>query len=556
MVWGLFPSNPLSGEEKYYIFTKGTYKVGRKGCDVTLNDKGVSRIHAEIIVDAMESLEPIENRSSTCVSKVRIRDCSKYGTYIVKNSSIKERVDDCPGKEKYLKDGDLVKFGTGELTYRFSYVPLIFYLCNFTSSQGTQFTQEIVSSIGACVAYKWTTECTHVIVDPFMPVTEEIIDIILSKKPLVLSTWLELVAGTRIHNEIPSYSQYIPTLALDDESVTVADTRTRENCLKGYTFVLGSSNKYRFKERVQSILEVAGAKVLSAEDFDSNTQEQVGFDNFMVLVIPADSTERFCQNSSLSKVNEIKLISAVISGYLDPSLLISSSIVVVSSSCSTDETVVADSDAEAETATSDHPTMAKVVVGNAGDVSERYALKKHTVSLSEDALGADSMLQSDRKIIRGKEATECKSVYETSANQVASLLGDGKIMSFLEPKREVANAKSNSLESQNLDILYSQNLIVKGTNAQASTGAVTNVGVINFKRFRKSNMQSGNSFSNLVPFSKYPYTDSDYDKEVVEHVKDEKRRKQMEAMAEDLFHNERKRRRGVAGSVQKLLSLS
>uniref|UniRef100_F6H9J4 Uncharacterized protein n=1 Tax=Vitis vinifera TaxID=29760 RepID=F6H9J4_VITVI len=31
MVWGLFPVDPLSGEDSYYIFAKGTYKVGRKG---------------------------------------------------------------------------------------------------------------------------------------------------------------------------------------------------------------------------------------------------------------------------------------------------------------------------------------------------------------------------------------------------------------------------------------------------------------------------------------------------------------------------------------------
>lgn len=34
-------------------------------------------------------------------------------------------------------------------------------------------------------------------------------------------------------------------------------------------------------------------------------------------------------------------------------------------------------------------------------------------------------------------------------------------------------------------------------------------------------------------------SDSDYDKEVSEYVKDEKRRKQMESMAEDLFNTER-----------------
>lgn len=551
MVWGLFPVHPHSGDEKYYIYAKGTYKVGRKGCDVTIcNDKSISRIHAEIIVDAMESLGPIENRSSNFSSKVRIRDCSKYGTFFERNGT-RKKILDCPGKEIYLSDGDLVTFGTGNVIYRFSFVPLIFYLCNFTSSQETP-TQNKVSSIGACFANNWTRECTHVIVDPFMPVTEEIIDIILSKKPLVQSTWLELVAATRIHNDIPSYSQYMPTLTLDGGSVTVADTRTRETSLKGYTFVLGSANMYRFRDRVQSLLEVAGAKVLSVEEFDSNSQVLVETYKFLVLVIPADSVEGFRQNSSLSKVNEIRLISAVISGYLDPSILISPSI-VVSSSCSTDETVVADSDVETETATSDHRTTANAVVGDAVDESEKQTCKNYANSLGEDDLKADLTQQNLTKKTRGREDTDYMSKEEISVNQVASSLGDAKVLNFLEPKREVVTGKKDDLESPNLDILYSQKLIVRATNARASTDFTMDDGVINFKRFRKTNTQSGNSFSNLVPFSKYAYSDSDYDKEVTEYVKEEKKRKQMEAMAEDLFNNERGRRRGVAGSLHGLL---
>ncbi|XP_021746816.1 nijmegen breakage syndrome 1 protein-like isoform X2 [Chenopodium quinoa] len=509
MVWGFFPVNPLSGEEKYYIYTKGTYKVGRKGCDVNIaNDKGVSRIHAEIIVDIMESLKPFDKRSSSVSSKVRIRDCSKYGTFIVKDSGRKEKVHDSPGKEIYLKDGDLVKFGSGDLTYRFSYVPLNFYLCNFTSSQRTPFTQDKISSIGACVSREWTKECTHVLVDPFMPVTEEVIDIVLAKKPVILSTWLEIIAGTRIHNEIPSYSQYIPTLTLDGESVSIADTRTRENCLKGYTFVLGSANKYRFKDRVQSLLEFAGAKVLSITDFDNNIQDQVETDKCLALVIPADSAEKFCLDSSLSKVNEIKLISAVLSGYLDPSIIMSSS----------------NSDAEAET--SNHPSV----------ICEELGMQNNTKKFS------------------GTETTDCMNIDKKSANKDALSPEVGKALSFLEPKREVANARNDDLESWNLDILYSQKLIVRNTNTNVSVSSVSDGEVINFKCFRKTNLQSGNSYSNLVPYSKYPYTDSDYDKEVVEYVKDEKKRKQMEAMAEDLFKNERGRRRRVAGSIQEMLN--
>lgn len=89
------------------------------GCDVIVNkDKGVSRIHAEIVVDEMASVGSLQNKSSNISSKVRIRDCSKYGTFIIKNTGSKEKVHECPNKETSLKDGDLVSFGTGNATYR------------------------------------------------------------------------------------------------------------------------------------------------------------------------------------------------------------------------------------------------------------------------------------------------------------------------------------------------------------------------------------------------------------------------------------------------------
>lgn len=74
-------------------------------------DKGVSRVHAEIIVDAMTSMGP----GTTNSSYVRIKDLSKYGTFINKNLGSENRVHN---KESALRDGDMVSFGTGTATYR------------------------------------------------------------------------------------------------------------------------------------------------------------------------------------------------------------------------------------------------------------------------------------------------------------------------------------------------------------------------------------------------------------------------------------------------------
>ncbi|CAI9110352.1 OLC1v1010360C1 [Oldenlandia corymbosa var. corymbosa] len=60
---------------------------------------------------------------------------------------------------------------------------------------------------------------------------------------------------------------------------------------------------------------------------------------------------------------------------------------------------------------------------------------------------------------------------------------------------------------------------------------------------------SGNSFDNLIPYSKGPYKESDYgNEEVAQSFKEEKKRKQMEAMADDLFNHYGGRKRAAAGS--------
>uniref|UniRef100_A0A7C9DAY5 DNA helicase n=1 Tax=Opuntia streptacantha TaxID=393608 RepID=A0A7C9DAY5_OPUST len=164
------------------------------------------------------------------------------------------------------------------------------------------------------------------------------------------------------------------------------------------------------------------------------------------------------------------------------------------------------------------------------------------------------MQENSRTLVRkeDKQATEYESTEDKSLNHAASL-GDDHTVNFIDPNRAVVRKEKDNPELGNVDIMYSQNLVVRDANPQFSTGNATESGVINFKRFRKTNIQSGNSFTNLVPFSKYPYTDSDYDKEISEYVKEEKKRKQMEAVAEDLFNTEKGRRRGVAGSLQGLL---
>ncbi|XP_026408199.1 nijmegen breakage syndrome 1 protein-like [Papaver somniferum] len=540
MVWGLFPVESLPGEQKYFIFSKGTYKVGRRGCDVIINtDKGVSRVHAEVVVNSMTSLDPLHGNSSNFSLDVHIKDLSKYGTFINKKQGSKANVHDHPNKETTLKDGDLISFGTGNATYRFCFVPLIFFVYRSIPPKVDRSLQEQISSIGASATHNWKSGCTHALVDDSAPVEEDLLDAIMAQKPVILNKWIKVVAEKNISSELPSFADCLPTLMLEGSPVKVVDPKSRENCLAGYTFLFGELYLYTFGEQLQSLLDVAGSKYLSVNGFCSTSQaSQDGASNRVVLVIPARSENQFNGQQhirSLPRLTDVKLISAILSGQLDPSA-VESPPILVSSSCSTDETIVADSDVEMDTATTHG------VTANAHLVTPK---NEDEPTINVDI--ANDPTISDEAMPPVSHANSPTSKFQSLSSKVE----DGVMIEKMDKDDEY-----DTSVVQNSDIVYTQDLIVRDTNPPASFVSTTIRGVVNFKCFRRRETESGNSYRCLIPFSKNPYRESEYgNEEVAEHVKEEKKRKQMEAISEDLFNNDKSRRRGAAGtSIRELLT--
>ncbi|XVE72031.1 hypothetical protein DITRI_Ditri11bG0006000 [Diplodiscus trichospermus] len=443
MVWALLPGSSEE-ENKYYIFRKGTYTVGRKGCDIIINkDKGVSRIHAHLTVDEM-------TRSS---SHVRIKDLSKYGTFISKNLSSKQKVHEFPNKQTSLEDGDMLSFGTGNATYRFSYVPLVFYICSAEASPMNHHLQDKVSSIGARLTHVFCEECTHVLIDQHMPLRKDLLDAIVAKKPVFHSSWLEFVADKSIHAEFPDCRLHLPTVIVDGVAIEVSDPKSRENCLRGYTFLLESTFMYNFGDRLQLLLEVSGSTTIWIEDICSSIRaSERGENTHLTYVVPGRSVDKFDHLDKLGvsyRVNEMAIIRAVLSGNLDQSILVSSS-VVVSSSCSTDETVVADSDEENEIAT---PVNATAAIHKDGDST--YA-NRPEISMETPTTYVSK---------------EVSKYHDTNRSE------DGQV-TFKDDKNAAEYEYGGS-------VVYSQVLIVRDVNISSTSSFITDYGVINYKRFRK-----------------------------------------------------------------------
>lgn len=99
------------------------------GCDIIINkDKGVSRIHAELTLDSTAVSTSRRNKSFV----IRVKDCSKYGTFVKTDLGTNDKVHELPNKEKILRDGDIITFGTGAATYRYSWLLNLMFLVVFS----------------------------------------------------------------------------------------------------------------------------------------------------------------------------------------------------------------------------------------------------------------------------------------------------------------------------------------------------------------------------------------------------------------------------------------
>lgn len=585
MVWELEPLNS-SGSSKYYLISKETYKVGRKDCAVTIQtDKTISRVHAEIIVEAAPSWNALQCFSGIPSPEIRLKDLSKFGTFVNKEICSKP-VYSLANKETILCNGDLITFGTNNTTFRLNFVPFLFCIPALESLNRKYDLCTVVSSMGAYATEKWMSECTHLVVEDYSPITNDVMEAIMAKKPIVVYDWLQAMVGqTSFPSEIPSCLSFPPTMSLKCGKVSVrvkiTDPKHREACLCGATFVIGPLHLYHYKEKLQLLLEVAGATVISFAKRCSSTQKAGVSSEREILIIPAEGTKKnlgldsneFSYIKEIPRLSEDKVVEAVVSG--DSSAFTFETPLCPSSS-STKETVdVADSEDEVEVTTrhqhdkviDSHNTS---LSGNdvrlspickerqiVSDATEMTRLKpvpeagSAGLSLAKSSLEESSATRTRQQFIRVTDDEECLIIEgqkeelchrKTTEPATALEVKAGTEGYIMTEERDVGSETS---EFQKFDILYNSNLIVRKDWDYRSTNYSSKKGTPNFKCFRKKSTISGNSFNALIPFGRDPYKDADYGREMVEFIKEEKKRKEAEALAEDLFNAERlKRQRG------------
>lgn len=155
---------------------------------------------------------------------------------------------------------------------------------------------------------------------------------------------------------------------------------------------------------------------------------------------------------------------------------------VITSSCSTDETIVADSDEEIETVASIPSSVALDTIQIGESESKRKANGFIVMSDDQGAEGhiSDTNIESlhnesigDIITNRGNERVETSGQIACSEDRYCSKVARGM--------------KDDDSDTKNSDIIYSQDLVIRDLNLPAKARSSRNNTVINFKRFRKVN---------------------------------------------------------------------
>ncbi|GBG62121.1 hypothetical protein CBR_g29321 [Chara braunii] len=190
----------------YILKAPGTYKVGRKDSDISINDRAVSRHHADIVVGPLGPL-PDPAVSGTAVDRtkamadwisiwrpsIKVKDVSKFGTLVCDRSGTKKQ-SETPDRSAELNEGDLVVFLHCKVHFRLECKPIIACVSSVVESERRRQLTHNLKSAGAGVVAQWSEFATHLVVDDGAHCNDEIVAAVSAGRHLVHSRWAEALA--------------------------------------------------------------------------------------------------------------------------------------------------------------------------------------------------------------------------------------------------------------------------------------------------------------------------------------------------------------------------
>ncbi|XP_036395406.1 nibrin isoform X2 [Megalops cyprinoides] len=243
-MWKLNPVE--AGGKIYYLLPGETYVVGRKNCEVLLqNDQSISRIHAHLTVSS-------PNGSQNEPATLTLKDSSKYGTFV----NGERLANEAP---KVLRSGDRVTFGVFLSKFHVVYEPLV--VCSScVDNEGKAALLRGVQQLGGQLVNSWTQHCTHLVM-PSVKVTIKTICALICCRPIVKPEFFsELRRALQQKQPPPKPESFYPEIdepSLNKEDVDLNARPARKSLFRGKTFIFLSAKQ---QKRLSSAVAFGGGQ--------------------------------------------------------------------------------------------------------------------------------------------------------------------------------------------------------------------------------------------------------------------------------------------------------
>ncbi|KAH7290495.1 hypothetical protein KP509_30G050900 [Ceratopteris richardii] len=532
MVWILVPNHPSLGTSKYYL-TSGAYKIGRKDTSVVIQtDKTVSRLHAEIIIDPLKSINDSTDRTSF-KPRIILKDLSKFGSFVNRTAGSKP-VFSLPNKEKELNEGDIITFGTDNSSFRLEYFALCPFIGPLADESRRNAVSDLVISAGGYVLENWCSNCTHLLVEDGSYVTNLVLQAVAERIPVIGVGWIEVLAarGT-LSSEFPSCSRFTPNMQWkidgDAKCLKIIEPEAREPAFKGFIFYVGLNYLYSNKHLLQSLVEASGGSVHAITEISRSRASSASVQTLNEIIIVPDlepqlhrwmSAEEVKSVSHVRKTSEDKFIAAVLTGEFKENYFEEPA---SPSPASSDETVEAldsggNEDEISSAALSDRQLLMGQRSSNmldrpkSNECFERGTFQSKTSHVQQSgvhdvSLHPGTKTKQDSGLFFNNPSTsleEYKVVQKDVMPNLTSYTNNFDAMNAMNDD-EGSRVVLENLGDITAAIEFRKDLIVQSSLEHSKDEHVSDDSVINFKRFRKKPDSSGNTFSALVPFAAEPY---------------------------------------------------
>lgn len=273
----LLESDDGEDKQQYRLLLGVEFIVGRKGCNLNLDDRSVSRQHAILIAK-------IPDTSSTEQQPVlQLKDVSSFGTRINKKKLEKNVL-------TRVHDADKIIFGSPKSTYKARFSPLVVTSSCLEKSMKADL-ERTLRVLGGKVVGEWGPSCTHLVMQ-HLSITVKVICALASQRSVVTINYFKKLIESIKNYDVPcpEESKFLPNVS---DSLAVRNISTfqpnikRKTLFNGKTFIFFSASQMK---KMQEAITLSGGQLKQHSEKTDISDQDIIADDIRIMQPPSNAT--------------------------------------------------------------------------------------------------------------------------------------------------------------------------------------------------------------------------------------------------------------------------